>query len=174
VAAEQTRVERWLVDVMDGVRVCLADALEHSRDGAPCFIALYSGAQVAADHCGCGADGCGMAWVRLARAFPSSNFPAPDVTINVSSPIAAMLEVGAMRCVPVGKGPAGPTAADQINATLSQVSDMEQIRKALGCCDVLEDRDTSLGTYSPMGSGGCAGGAWSIAVRLRPSGGRQR
>lgn len=169
-----SRVEQWAVDVMDGLRVCLGEQLETSRSGGVCFLALYTGQQVAADHCGCGNDGCGMAWVRLARAFPSTAFPLPDVQINPLSPMAILLELGAMRCIPVGKGASGPGEVEQINATLAQLSDMEAIRHAIGCCEVLDNRETSLGTYTPLSSGDCGGGAWQVTVRLRPTGGRDR
>lgn len=169
------RVEEWAVAVMDGIRVCLGEQLdENSRAGAVCFLGLYTGQQVAADHCGCGNDGCGMAWVRLVRAFSSTQFPTPDVQINPSAPMAVLLEVGALRCIPVGKSKTPPSEVEQINATLSQLSDMEAIRHALGCCEVLANRDTALGSYSPLSSGDCGGGAWQVTVQLRPTGGRDK
>lgn len=169
-----SRVESWLVDVMDGIRVCLGEQLEQSRAGAPCFLALYPGQQIAADHCGCGADGCGMAWVRLARAFTATKFPTPDaapVVLNLKAPTAVALEVGTMRCIPTGTVKVPPSAAQQINATFDQLSDMEAMRHALTCCAELEVRDVALGQYAPLGLGACAGGAWSLTVSLRPTGG---
>lgn len=168
------RVETWAVEVMDGLRVCLGEQLETSRSGKVCFLALYTGSQVAADHTGCGNEGCGMAWVRLVRAFPSTVFPTPDTQINHSAPMAVQLELGAMRCVPTGTAKNPPSAAEQINATLAQLSDMEAIRHAIGCCEVLSERETALGTYTPQSSGDAGGGVWNVVVQLRPGGGRDR
>lgn len=170
-------VEDWLIDVLDSVRVELGTQLADSRAGETCFLGLYPGDQVAADHCGCGGKtgGCGMAWVRLARLYPSTRFPNPDtapVNVAITGPSAAILEVGVMRCLPVAGASGGvsmPSESQQMEATLAQVSDEAAIRRTLVCATELKRRDTVLGSYTPMGLGGCGGGAWQVTVRLRPA-----
>lgn len=174
-------VEDWLLDIMDSTRVELGTQLHVSRAGDPCFLGLYPGDQVAADHCSCGGSGakatggCGMAWVRLARLYPATKFPTPDIAptnLGITGPSAVILEAGVMRCLPVTGASGGasmPSEAQQMEATLVQISDEAAIRRALVCAAELQRRDTVLGSYTPMGLGGCGGGAWQVTARLRPA-----
>lgn len=163
-------VAAWATEVLDGLRTSLDTSLA-AVDRSPCFLAIVPGDQVVADHCGCGTHGCGMGWVRLVRVFHSTRFPAPDtapVNLSVRAPLAMAVEVGVMRCQPVMTGTQMPTAAQQINATLDQVADMQAVHDAIACCPEVSARTNVIAGYLPLSGGGCGGGAWTVTVQLRP------
>lgn len=163
-------MERLLAAVMDDLRACLCAALaDAGTEGEPCFCGLVPGAVANADFCTCkGRGGCGQAWVRLDRIFPSSRFPAVDNTPQSCTSIqAATLEMGVYRCLPGSNGAGEPPgAAAQANAVLQQVADASAMHKAVTCCEAITKRPNVLGAYTPRDGGNCGGGVWPVTVHL--------
>lgn len=162
-----------LSPIMDDLRACACDALAGTLGGKPgCACTLMPGTLAPADWCSCNSSGqgCGMAWVRLDRLFPSGErFPSPDATTKTSctSVLAAVLEVGVYRCQPVtGPGGVPPSVADQTQAALIQADDAMAIHRAITCCRAVTSRPNVLGVYTPRDGGGCGGGAWTVTVQL--------
>ena len=162
-----------LGSIMDDLRTCACAALENSLGGKPgCACTLTPGLLAPADWCSCSGrgEGCGMAWVRLDRLYPSGQrFPAqdPDTKTSCTSVLAAVLEVGVYRCQPA-PGPQGvaPSPAEQTQAALIQSSDAMALHRAITCCDAITSRPNVLGLYTPRDGGGCGGGAWAVTVQL--------
>lgn len=160
---------RLLPALMDDLRACLCEAL---ADDETCYCALYPGPLAVADWCTCKGrgDGCGMAWVRLDRLYPSQQFPIIDNSAtSCGSPLAVVLEVGVYRCLPTVTGQGQPpNAAAQTNAVLRQTADAAAMHKALTCCPELSasKRPTMLGVYTPVAAGDCGGGLWQVTVQL--------
>jgi hypothetical protein len=148
---------------------CLCTELAAAGGPTPCFCGLVPGGEVAID-CGCDDPQCngnGMAWVRLAQVFPSSQFPFPDSTAaTCATTLAYVLEVGVSRCVPVGDDAGNPPSLDEQLATVRlQTSDMQAMRRAIQCCVATKDTSYVLGNYQPMNSsGGCGGGVWTVTI----------
>lgn len=168
-----TAVDR-VARIMDALKDCLCAELE-ARGFPVCSCTVLRGVQALPDSCGCNGGGCGRAWVRLDRLYPASvQFPAQNnVADNCASELAAVIEVGVLRCVPTLKaGGAAPNDVEQTNAALEAVSDASAMYAALTCCPELQHRVKTLGVYLPRDAGDCGGGAWSITVALQPE--RQR
>lgn len=159
-----------VLPIMDDVRLCLAHELETSPGETPCVVTLVPGASVPADYCSCGkgTGGCGQAWVRLVRAYPSSVYPTPDLVQPCATvPLAAVLEIGVIRCLPTSQaGGAPPTAVQLTEATRVQLGDWAAMLRTLRCCEALQVRSPILGNYDPRSQGACGGGAWQFTVRL--------
>lgn len=158
-----------LIPLLDDLRACLCARLHADDRDAGCFCGMYPGASAVADFCTCkGGDGCGMAWVRLDRVFPSAvSFPSPDSKPSCTTLLAAVIEVGVRRCAPVpdGRGKMDPVAL--VNATLTQVRDASAMVEAIRCCDSITKRPHVLGNYLPEpGGGDCLGGTWPVTVQL--------
>lgn len=133
-------------------------------DGVPdvCFCGVVPGDSAVSDYGGDCAKKCGMAWVRLTGLYPSTilgeqnNDPK-----NCAAGLGLPVEVGMMRCTPVGTGDTPPNGTQLLSATELQVSDALTMRRAIACCDGSDA--WSLGQYTPVGpSGGMLGGIWSL------------
>lgn len=161
--------ETLLTPIMDALRVCLCDTLEASG-ASPCFCGLYPGPTATADWCSCdGAGGCGMAWVRLDRIYPSGvAFPNPDTSVgNCDAILAAALEVGVNRCLPQPDPRTGEmNPADVVNTAIQQASDAMALFRAAKCCVEITRRPHFLGTYLPTSNGDCGGGILPVIVQL--------
>lgn len=162
------REDTLIYPIMVGMSACLCTELENSGLPEPCFCGLVPG-QDAVTDCSCGNGGkCGSAWVRLIEAFPSTNFPDPDIDqATCSSLLVFRLEVGIARCVEVmdERGNA-PTMAEQLSAVRTQMADMAAMRRAIQCCMADLDTEYVLGTYQPTSLlGGCGGGTWDVLIR---------
>lgn len=125
------------------------------------------------DYCGnCGEGDCGgQAWVRMVDAYPSIEFPNPDSTpSNCNSPLAYTLEVGIVRCKPVGtnssvRGYSPPTLDQNVGALRLQLADMAAMRRAVQCCFGSDDTTYILGSYvATTPDGDCLGGAFQVQV----------
>jgi len=162
-------MDTLLLPVMDALRVCICTELD-DNDASTCFCGLYPGPQVAADFCACdGRGGCGMAWVRVVRIFPAVNFPQQDNSINnCATRLAAQLEIGAYRCLPLPSTSGTVDAVKLTQAVAQQTSDALALQRGIVCCvQQFRHRDFLLGTYNPAGAGDCGGGTWSLTVELR-------
>lgn len=153
---------------MAAILACVCAQLE--VDGLPpvCVCTLQPGA-VAYDFGTCDhADG--MAWVAPASAYPSTQFPQPNLLwepcTNSSNIRVIGLSVGIVRTLPLTQGPADqwyPTSAETwTGATQLQMLDMHSLRKAMTCCS---DYDIVLQSWLPEGpAGGVVGGIWTVLV----------
>lgn len=79
---------------------------------------------------------CGLAWVRIVRFFPTDTFPTEKEDWSPCGPAgwALELELGALRCAPVGDASTLPTSEDWSAAILQQMQDALAMRKAVDCC----------------------------------------
>lgn len=154
--------------VMDDLRACLCTYLE-ARSEPLCSCPLTPGAQAVPDG-GCGTGGCGKAWVRLDRMYPSINFPSQDATgREQGTRLAAVIELGVLRCIPVSnpaKQGSPPTDVQLTDATILQLRDASAMFATLTCCETLTSRATMLGAYTPRDAGDLGGGVWPITVEL--------
>lgn len=158
-----------LVQLLDGLRGALCEQLEDVSSGPGCFCGMYPGASAVADWCTCKrGDGCGMAWVRLDRVFPSGvRFPAVDTTASCTTVLAAVIELGVYRCAPIPDTTGKVDPIDLTNAVLRQVADADAMLRAMQCTDALNKRPHVMGTYLPTpGGGDCVGGTWPVTVQL--------
>lgn len=158
--------EELLTRILDDLRACLCTAIDDT-----CYCGIYPGGQVVADFCGCkGAGGCGMAWVRLARVFPSAQaFPGQDSKPgNCVSILAATIEVGVFRCQPLPQSSTGtPDPAALTDAAISGAEDAMGMARAIQCCEAITSRPHVLGAWEPRSQGDCGGGVWTVTVQLR-------
>lgn len=142
---------------------CLCTEMVNSGLGPLCLCSPLPGSQIALDY---GAEG--MAWVRVAGAWPSANFPNPDPGGRgaCTSPLAIQLEVGAARCAPsLGDDGELPTLSEQFEVTRLQLADMAAMRRAILCCDLANNGRVALGAYTPAGpQGGVVWGTWTVWV----------
>jgi hypothetical protein len=115
----------------------------------------------------------GLAWVRLVTFVPSSGtFPAQDDAPQPKGTTgwAVTLEMGVIRCAPVGDENAIPTSAQQELVTRAVWDDAAAMRRALCCfADLKPGRAKNgmlPGAWLPLDtSGGCAGGVMTVTVR---------
>lgn len=142
-------------------------------DGKPCFCGVLVGNDLPVDYVGACADengdaSCGVAYVRVVGAFPTSSFPEPMVNAGCNTLMAYNIAVGVLRCWPVGEEDGGPVDPDELRAlSLDLLTDMNIIRKAIQCCFLRAFPNVShvMGTYQPLSvEGGVAGGEWPITV----------
>lgn len=108
----------------------------------------------------------GMAWVRLAGAYPYSAFPVADLTGNPCvMPLGFELEVGSLWCAPVASSSRGapPSMESQFETAEIQVAAMAAMHRAIVCCMPSERATSALGAYTPIGpEGGTVGGIWTL------------
>ena len=151
---------------------CLCTNLAESPGGPPCFCGLVPGQQVALDFCDCSSSttDCGMAWVRAGQRFPDHPVPEPaDRADLLRGPDRCPGRDGRHPlCARAGRERNDhPGEEAQYEAVRVQMGDMAAMRRALDCCLALNRRDWVLGPYVAVGpSGGCAGGAFQVTVRL--------
>jgi hypothetical protein len=152
---------------------CLCAEITESGLPEPCSCGPMMGI-LTLDYCTACDDGkCGgQAWVRLIRAFPSIEFPVPMLDLqNCTAPLAYELEIGIVRCKPVGKasgvrGYTPPSLEQNVGALRLQAADIAAMRRAVLCCFGEGDTDYILGTYQPLPiDGDCLGGTFNIFVR---------
>lgn len=163
-------MDTMLLPVLDQLRLCLCSSLDEA-DAGGCFCGLYPGPTVAADFCSCDSTGggCGMAWVRLMRIFPSTVFPTQDSTLNnCGGRLAAQVEVGIYRCQPTVENNGQMDPVKLVAAAAQLTEDAMLMRKAIVCCaEQFKHRDFLLGQWQPAGLGDCGGGTWSLFVEVR-------
>jgi hypothetical protein len=137
---------------------CLCAEIANSGLPEPCSCGPIVGSLVL-DYCGsCTDGGCGgQAWVRLVTAFPSMSFPSPlSDSMNCFAPLVYQIEVGIVRCKPVGKassarGYAPPTLDQSVGALRLQTA---------------ADFNYMIGQYTPVTpDGDCLGGAFLVTAQ---------
>jgi len=113
----------------------------------------------------------GLAWVRPAQFFPSSGtFPAQDeVPVKGGTRAwAVVLELGAIRCAPVGDEHSIPSG-EQWDATVQAVMDDAAAMRRAICCFIEAKQGRSgrvlPGIWQPVSvEGGCVGGTLQVTV----------
>jgi hypothetical protein len=150
---------------------CLDQAIKNRNLPEPCTVAPMIG-ELVLDFCGeCSERGCGQAWVRIVDSFPSVDFPQIDQsTGNCGTLWAATLEIGIVRCKPLGRssGLAGyspPTLNQMVEALRVQTADMRAMREAVQCCFVGSDTPYYMTAYQPGApDGDCLGGVFNVVI----------
>lgn len=148
---------------LDDLRTCLCAQIELDDLPSLCFCGIVPGSEVAVEYQGDCTDRCGMAWIRLASLYPAVSVGQVSTQMgNCGNMMGVDVEVGVMRCMPVG-GYDGlpPTPAQLRAATELQVKDAQAIWKAVVCCQGSDD--WIIGQYRPFGpDGGIVGGIVEI------------
>ena len=162
-----------VVPLAEELLVCFAQELA-KVDLPPKYVQFRTGTVV--DHLlSTSEDECceGLAWVRVAQFYPASGtFPVQDESPQPKGTVAwaVVLELGAVRCAPVGDEHAIPTA-DQWDANFRAVlDDAAAMRRALCCFGEAEPRRLKNGllpgAWEPLSvQGGCSGGVMTVTVR---------
>lgn len=113
----------------------------------------------------------GLAWVRPSTFFPSSGvFPVQDpapLPKGISA-WAVTLELGSVRCAPVGDENTVPTSAEWDATVQAVMDDAAAMRRAM-CCfiDAAQGRARRVlaGAWQPIEvQGGCVGGIMPITI----------
>lgn len=153
-------------DRLDELAVCLCAQIVADDLPRVCLCSLMPGDAVAFDYTGDCENACGMAWVRLATAYPSAIVGVPDLNLrNCSALLGFDVEVGIIRCGPVIQEDGSlPDPAEHVTSAELQIADMLAMRKAIACCR--DSNNWILGTYTPVGpEGGVVGGAWTVSMQ---------
>lgn len=114
---------------------------------------------------------CGTAYVRIDSYVPTDEFPqAQQVATNCTpSQWALTLELGIMRCPPIGTSETLPSDAEWLAYTQRIMADAQVMRQAVFCCfgPATPNRKYLLGSWVPVGPEGlCGGGKMTIQVQI--------
>lgn len=159
---------------MLALRNCVCEELKVSAPDEPlCFCGVTVGAP---DTSGV-VNGKGAAWVSLAQNYPyGQRFPQPNAEATTcGSPMAAMLNVGVVRCWPVSSSASGknpPTQRQQEKAAELVYSDMAALQRAICACfsqgPSYERVQYVIQGWTPIEpQGALAGGFWSVFISER-------
>lgn len=151
--------------VLTELSTCLCAQVQ--VDGLPpvCFCGIVPGAEIAMDSAGDCDDACGMAWVRLASAYPATTIGQPSLRVgNCGVGIGLDIELGIGRCIEVGQSDGSGLTPEQLSvAAALQEADMMAMWRAVACCR--QSNDWVVGQYTPFGpEGGVVGGTLIVAV----------
>lgn len=150
-------------DRMRDLAACLCAQCEDDSLPPLCFCGIVPGQEVALEYHGNCEDVCGMAWVRMTALYPASGVGAVNTSPgNCGSLVGVDVELGIMRCMPVGEADGSPPTADQLQAAAElQVKDALALWAAVQCCQA--SADFLIGQYTPFGpSGGIIGGTLEV------------
>lgn len=156
----------WVGDRLEVLAACLCEQLAEA-DAETCFCGVIPGQAVPMDlmnRCDESSAECGMAYVRLAGAYPSSVIGVPDQNPgNCGTGIGFDVEIGIYRCFPLADD-GGPPPAEEMDAAFrAQMVDLAVMRETVICCTWLDGKDFVLGNYQPYGpEGGIIGGTFSL------------
>jgi hypothetical protein len=159
-------------EILASIAACVcAELTPDGADGPDvCFCDVVPGQVFAHDYVwGCEADGkCGAAWVRMITAYPAVGVGVPaDKRPGCGFLLGVDVEIGVIRCLEAGENGNAPEAEVMNAAAMQEIDDMIAIRRAIMCCDALEDIDISLGNYQPTGPAGMVfGGTWALSLAL--------
>lgn len=114
---------------------------------------------------------CGLAWVRIVRFFPTDVFPTELETWSRCGPAgwALVLEMGALRCAPIGDAANLPADDEWRLAVAQQMLDAAAMRKAVDCCfGALVASETMMvaGWEERPPEGMCMGGTQQVTVLI--------
>lgn len=148
---------------------CLCDALATNPE-PPLDCCIRSGDQAYADMSQLANQCCtGMAWVRISRIFPTTEFPTQTEVWTPCAHVqfAAELEMGVWRCEPQQDGQHLPTCTEWTDSAQLVANDWEAMVRAACCFEDLQLPGTPvlMGVWQPLNSGGgCTGGSLPIMV----------
>jgi hypothetical protein len=148
-------------DTIRDLHSCLCAQFE--TDGPPlCFCGIVPGSEVALEYQGDCEDACGMAWIKVGAIYPSKVLGAVATDPNNCAMATGIdLELGVMRCLPVGDSDGSPPSQEELQESTEQmVKDMMSVRSALLCCSGTE---FIMGTMNPFGP---AGGTVGFTVEV--------
>src|SRR5690348_1157109 len=123
---------------MDELATCLAAQIE--ADGSPptCFVGVVPGEAAVMDYGGDCNDKCGIAWVRLASAYPANAVGVQALTPgNCASDLGAEIEIGITRCMEVPGDGQPPEDSEVLATAHQQTKDMLTIFRTVACCSAL-------------------------------------
>jgi hypothetical protein len=147
---------------------CLCEALSDDdyHYPIPCFCGVIPGTQVIEEmSSGCSDQRNGIAWVRLVSTYPSVSVGQQDTRLgNCGVGLGMDVEVGLVREHSAYYEGDALTVEEMASQAVWQHDDMLAVRRAIVCCEALED--FILGPYQPYGQGGLIGGAWIVHVGL--------
>lgn len=154
---------------LQAIAACLCAAIQDPENGVPdvCYCGVVPGGTPPAIYSGNCKDKCGMAWVRLTTAYPSTAVGAASVQpARCDVGMGMDVEVGMLRCMSVGDDRGNPPPPqEQIDATELQMADLLVMWKAILCCDAIPNGDVILGQYTPVGpEGGLVGGFFTLSM----------
>jgi hypothetical protein len=165
-------VDQTITPVVDDLLACLEAAVARLPD-PPSIVSLRPGDRIQMllsrnlDEC-CA----GLAWVRLARIYPSTRFPQEDIDATNCGSLgwAAVLEMGVARCAPRPAPEVLTSADDWGDLTRAIFNDSAAMRRAICCWADLPTQRGRLyvpGQWLPLTvEGGCAGGAQTLVVQV--------
>jgi hypothetical protein len=150
--------------ILADLATCLCAQILTDNLPPVCFCGVVPGQDVAMDYTGDCDDACGMAWVRLATAYPSVTVGQPSqIQNNCTAGIGLEIEMGIVRCLDVGEG-GGPPEPEALTAAATlQVADIMAMWRAVACCR--QSKDFIIGQYVPSGpQGGVVGGTLPLGI----------
>lgn len=158
--------DKGIAPILAELSACLCNILAKAGDEFA-FCGVIVGDDLPLEYLG--AEGCGVAYVRLVSAFPSSQeFPSPDSTATCATIMAYSVAVGIARCTPLGANDGSPPEPEEWAAVGQQaLADMAAIRRAIKCCLTEEKFDGInyvLGMFTPA-SEGVAGGEFALTIQ---------
>lgn len=156
-------------DLLQSLAGCLCEQIRAAGLPEPCFCGVLPGSLVAVDYVGMCEERDGMAWARLAMAYPASGVGVPNQSMrNCSGGLGIEIELGAMRSAPtLTDDGEPPTEAQQLAVSQVQNGDMLAMMQAVACCAPLQNYDWIMSSYSPQGPTGFAvGGTFTVMVAL--------
>lgn len=161
----ELRTDTLVWPTMTAIAECLCTELVASGLPPTCLCGVLPGEAIDASYV---TSSEGMAWVRLANAFPYNAFPNASLSGNPCvMPLGFELEIGALWCAPVSRDSRGnpPRPEDQAATAEIQVAAMAAMHRAIVCCLPNERAQVAMGAYTPTGpEGGVVGGTWSLVV----------
>ncbi len=137
----------------------------------PAKIQIRPGSAVALDLSQNANECCdGLAWVREGDVFPSTTFPIADTgRLRCATTWAFEMEIGIVRCAPVGDIQNMPTEDEWLETALLLSEDLAAIRRTICCFDDAWPYDVATGRISKLGpEGGCVGNFASFTVQAFP------
>lgn len=161
--------------VANALLACLATQMNH-LPSPPAKIQLRVGAETG-PLVGPNVDECcaGLAWVRVARVYPSwNNFPDEDNDWLPTGPLAyaVVLEMGTAFCMPWSDSGDSfenmdpPSTQDWSTAFTTLMQHQTLMRRAAACCFAPTQR-RAVGGWNPLSvEGGCTGGTLTVTVSV--------
>lgn len=152
-------------DLLTAIASCLC--AEVNEDDTMCFCGVIQGTQAVHDFWpDCTNDG--MAWVRLAAAYPSTTLGVADQTPGIKGKFIGLdIEIGIVRTHEVDPSDAQISPEEYAAMAEKASDDLHLIYHVIACCDALNERDFIMGNYQPIGPTGFVyGGGVTIFTQV--------
>lgn len=172
--ATVTKPDGLYFPILAGLVECLREQLLESSDAVPCTISLVGGSAPPSALMTCrDGKGCGVAWVRPVGVAPALQDYGSGAQ-QCATPVAMTFEIGVARCYPRFQGrEATLDPQDTFEAMELIMSDMQAMRRAALCCDVLgkagiprhQAPKITLSNWTPLeAAAGIGGGTWQGVI----------